>query len=277
MKSKGLKILKAHGGVEEFSKRKLFNSLQHSGLSKRESEIITNKVAREITEGFKTRDIYHKTLQLVKETSPHAAIQYSLKRSLFDLGPTGHHFETYVARYFETKGFVTTTCKILSGKLVKHEVDVIAQKNGKRSFIECKFHNRLGIKNDIKIALYVKARRDDLQEGPEGDNLEQFYLASNTAFTTDAITYAKGSNLILLGINAPTERSFFEEIRNLKLYPVTSLKSINKTMKKALLNRNIVLAKELKNNSTLLLKMGMKEFELKRLFAEIDLLHEDNT
>lgn len=275
MKGRRRKIYKSHGGIEDFSKKKLFISLKHSGLSNRQSEIITNKVSRQIADGFKTRDIYHKTLQLVKQASPKAAIQYSLKRSLFDLGPTGHHFETYVARYFDAKGFETTTCQVLNGRLVSHEVDVIAIKNGKRSLIECKFHNRIGIKNDIKVALYVKARRDDLIEGPEGRNIEEFYLASNTAFTTDAMTYAKGSNLKLLGVNAPQEKSFYEEIRDLKLYPITSLKGLSKTMKMALINRNIVLASELKGVADLLFKMGMKELDVNRLFTEIDLLLKD--
>ena len=138
--------------------------------------------------------------------------------------------------------------------------------------MECKFHNRAGIKNDIKIALYVKARWDDLKNGPNGKNLEAFYLASNTSFSTDAITYAKGSGLNLLGVNAPVEKPFIEEIKSLKLYPVTSLRRINRYVKNELLNQNILLARELPGEIQLFKKMGLKDNEIDMVLNEVDVL-----
>jgi hypothetical protein len=265
-------IYKSHGGMENFSKKKLYSSLRRSGLANRESQIITDKVYKEVKEGSKTSQIFRKTLNLVNKTSPLAAAHYSLKRAIFDLGPTGHHFETYVAKYFQELGYSTITCKTLSGRLVKHEVDVIATRNGKRSFVECKFHNRMGIKNDIKTTLYVKARWDDLYEGVEGNNLHAFYLASNTAFSLDAITYAQGTGLHLLGVNAPPEKPFLDEIKAMCLYPITTLKSLNKLLKNELLTRNIVLAKELPAHLNLLSRMGMSDIQIEHLLEEIELL-----
>ena len=275
MKRGNFNIYKSHGGIESFSKKKLFNSLKRSGLPSKQCQIITDKVAKEMGEGSKTRDIYRKTLKLVKETSQIAAIHYSLKKAIFELGPTGYHFETFVARYFQEKGFQTKTCLTFNGRFVKHEVDVVALKDGKKNFVECKFHNRIGIKNDIKIALYVKARWDDLREGVEGENLHAFYLASNTAFSKDAITYANGTGLKLLGVNAPVEKPFLEEIKELNLYPITSLRRISKTIKNALLSRNILLAKELPFESELLFRMGMREEQIELLFSEIERLRKD--
>jgi hypothetical protein len=272
MSHKKFSIYKSHGGMEHFSKKKLYSSLRRSGLANKESQIITDKVAQEVSVGSKTKDIFRKTLSLVNQTSPLAAVHYSLKRAIFDLGPSGHHFESFVARYFDELGYKTNVCKLLAGRLVKHEVDVIASRNGKRAFVECKFHNRVGIKNDIKITLYVKARWDDLKEGPEGKNLDAFYLASNTAFSLDAITYAKGTGLRLLGVNAPSENPFLEEIKSMCLYPITSLKNINKTLKKELLEKNIILAKDLPANINLLISMGMSESQIDHILKEIELL-----
>lgn len=272
MNNHDFKIYKSHGGTEHFSKKKLFTSLKRSGLPNKQCQLITDKVAHEIGEGSKTRDIYHKALRLVNQTSPVAAVHYSLKKALFDLGPTGHHFESYVAKYFQELGYETKICQTLNGRLVTHEVDIVGVKNGKRVFVECKFHNRVGIKNDIKIALYVKARWDDLKEGVEGKNLTAFYLASNTAFSLDAITYANGSNLKLLGVNAPTEKPFIEEIKTLCLYPITSLKGLNKFFKNELLTRNILLARELPSQVNYLLRLGMPERTINQLLAEVELL-----
>lgn len=266
------RIYKADGRIETYSRSKLYNSLRRSGLSNRQASLIADKVGHEIGEGSKTGDIYRKTLRLVKKRSPVAAVHYSLKRSIFELGPTGFHFEKFVARYFQELGFSTKTCLTLQGKWVKHEVDVLAEKEGKRYFIECKFHNHKGLKNDIKVALYVKARWDDLKEGPEGKNLDGFYLASNTAFTLDAITYAEGSGLKLLGVNAPPQESFLEQIKKMHLYPITSLRKLNKHMKDILISQNILTAKDLPQNLNILLKLGLNEDEINSILAEIELL-----
>lgn len=274
MSRRNFHVTKSHGGREAFSRRKLYTSLQRSGLPRKQCELIADKVAREVGEGSKTKDIFHKTLRLVKQTSPVAAVHYSLKRAIFELGPTGHYFEAFVAKYFVALGYSTKTCQTLRGRLVNHEVDVVAIKKGAKLFVECKFHNRVGIKNDIKIALYVKARWDDLKEGKDGAGLTGFCLASNTAFSLDALVYAKGSGLHLLGVNAPPEKSFLDEIKALHLYPITSLRSLTKIIKNQLLEKNIILAIELPSQINLLFQMGMQETQIDQLLAEIERLKE---
>lgn len=269
---KKFRITKSSGYPEPFSQKKLRLSLERSGLPKERARTIVGQVTDQVTEGTPTKDIFQKTLQLVNKASPLAAAQYSLKKALFDLGPTGHPFETYVARYFEALGFQTEICRVVPGKLVKHEIDVIATKGDRRIFVECKFHNRAGIKNDIKIALYVKARRDDLREGPEGKGMQDFYLVSNTSFSLDALTYAEGSGLTLLGVNAPPGDSFFEQIKRLRLYPITSLRRLGKLQREALLARDLVLARDLLTHKNLLFRLGVSEADWETITAEITLL-----
>lgn len=264
-------ILKSSGYPENFSKKKLLHSLVRTGLPKRQCEYIADEVCQDIVEGQKTSDIYRKTLRLVRERSPLAGIQYSLKRAIFELGPTGHHFEEFVARYFQELGYRTKTCQILKGKWVDHEIDVVAINHQEKFYVECKFHNRMGIKNDIKTALYVKARWDDLKSGTAGIGLSGFYLASNTAFSQDALKYAKGTGLRLLGVNAPTDKSFLEHIKELKLYPITSLKSLNKHAKKLLIEKGLILAKDLRGQETILYKLGFGEVEVKNIQDEVDI------
>lgn len=265
-------IIKRSGKPEEFSKRKLLLSLERSGLPKKECQEICEKVTEEVSEGTATNDIFKKTLRFVKQASPIAVAQYSLKKAIFDLGPEGHQFETFVSKYFEEIGYTTETRTVLQGKFVKHEVDVIAELDGKSIFAECKFHNHAGIKNDIKTSLYVKARWDDLKDGPSGKNLKAFYLVSNTAFSLDAITYANGTGLHLLGVNMPQGDSFLDKIKKLKLFPLTSLRRLPKTMKKELLQQNIVLARDVLSYKALLRNRGMTQEDLKILEDEVLLL-----
>ena len=188
---------------------------------------------------------------------------------MLHLGPTGFEFEYFVSKYFEEIGFNTYIDTILQGEFVRHEVDIIASKSNYQVYVECKFHNNLSTKNDIKIVLYIKARWDDLKNGPDGKYLRDFYVASNNAFTKDAIVYAKGTGLKLLGVNAPEEESFLDKIKRYKLYPITALLRLKKIYYQELLDKKIILSRDLLNEKKLLLKMGMTEFEIKVLFNDI--------
>jgi hypothetical protein len=265
-------IYKSSGSTEPFSRKKLFNSLRRSGLPYQTCHNITNKVSCDIKQGDNTKNIYRKALKLVDQESHYAAVQYSLKKAIFELGPAGHNFEKYVARYFNAIGFYTQTALIIQGQWVRHEVDVKATKDQEMFYVECKFHNKIGIKNDIKTALYVKSRWDDLKKGPEGKNLTGFCLATNTSFTKDALVYAEGTGLKLLGVNAPVEKPFIEEIKELHLYPLTSLKRLPKHLKMYLLNKDIILAEEVIGEIPLLEKFGMDEKEIEAVVMEIEML-----
>jgi hypothetical protein len=269
-KIKRFRIIKASGQTEPFSKRKLRLSLARSGLSRKDSINISDEIFSKVHEGAHTDEIYRKTLELVKKRSTLASVNYSLKKALFDLGPDGYFFETFVARYFEEIGFEAHTSRTFPGKYVTHEVDVVAKLRQKKYFVECKFHNRAGIKNDIKTVLYVKARWDDLKEGPVGHDLKGYYLASNTSFSKDAITYALGTGLKLLGVNSPDGESFFETVKKLKLFPLTSLKSLPRFLKKELMKHGIVVAKDLPFRQKLLVTLGLDENELEKVLMEVE-------
>lgn len=270
-----IKIVKASGLEEPFSLEKLHRSIVKSGLSDQYGRKIAEEVAKKVHAGNKTRDIYKSTLHILKRHSPVVAAHYSLKRSIFELGPSGHAFEDFVSRYFQAIGYNTKVCVNIQGRLVRHEVDIVGEKDGKKVFVECKFHNRLGIKNDIKIALYVKARWDDLKQGPEGKDLTAFYLASNTAFTSDAITYARGTGLSLLGMNFPEGNSFLDRISTLNLYPVTSLRRLSKKMHRDLLDRGIILARDLLQKPQELARLGLSPEDREVVLEEVHILLKD--
>lgn len=264
-------IIKSNGQTETFSKEKLKRSLLRTGINRKVCTKIADQVSDEIRNGEKTKNIYHKAFSLLKESSSLASVHYSLKKSLLELGPEGHFFENFVSKYFEKAGFQTQVCKTLQGKFVSHEVDCIAIKNKQKFYSECKFHNHAGAKNDIKIALYVKARWDDLKDGPQGSDLSGFYIFSNTAFSGDSITYANGTGLKLMGVNAPFEKSFLDIIKEMKLYPLTSITGLPKIHKNILLSKKFILASELSED--ILYKAGLEQSRVNKILEEIKIMH----
>ncbi len=268
-------ILKSTGKVEYFSQKKLHKSIERTGLPKKCCKKIVEQISQNIKPGTSTKEIYKDAARLVQDQSPKAAVFYTLKKALLDLGPTGYEFEYFVAKYFEEIGFSTFVGITLQGQFVRHEVDVVASKANYQIYIDCKFHSNAR-KNDIKTVLYVKSRWDDLRNGPDGKYLREFYVASNTAFTSDAIEYAKGTGLNLLGVNAPEEESFLDKIRKHKLYPITSLRRLKKSVRLQLIGKKIILCKDLLKEKNLLLKLGMTSPEIDLLFVDIEKIIGDN-
>jgi hypothetical protein len=269
---KKYKIKKSSGVEEHFNRLKLERSIARTGLRKKTCKDISATIEKNIQDCSTTKDIYKKTFKLIKKHSTIAAAHYSLKKSLQGLGPTGYEFEAFVAKYFESIGYKTKVSIVLQGEFVSHEVDVYALKNDFITCVECKFHNNNWRKNDIKTTLYVKARWDDLKNGPEGKDLKEFFIASNTSFTKDAIKFANGVGLKLLGVNAPESESFLDKIEMHKLYPITSLSRLKKNIIKELLGKNIILCSELLNEQKTLKTLGLSNEEISHIFSDINLL-----
>lgn len=262
-------IKKSNGEVEPFSSQKLFKSVSRTGLDKQCCQEIASEVSKKLKKNTSSKDIFKHTIKLIKKRSTVAAIRYSLKKSLLQLGPSGYDFEKFAAKFFESLGYQTKVGQKIKGRFVSHEIDVIAQNLNGKIFAECKFHNNSSKKNDVKTTLYVKARWDDLKDEFEQRNLKSFYIVSNTSFTKDAITYGNGVGLKLLGVNSPEKESFLDLIKKKKLYPITSLLRLKKKYVKPLLNKNIVLCSELYNKRNAMVSVGMSEDEIAHVLSDI--------
>jgi len=223
-----------------------------------------------------TRDIYNRAFDLLHSEDKLVAVRYSLKKAIMELGPSGFPFEDYVAEIFKFKGFETLTGQVVKGQYVEHEMDVIAWNDEKLIMAEAKFHNQLGIKSDLKIALYVKERFDDLSTqtfdyGKKGRKLDEGWLITNTKFTSTAIEYGRhqGNHLVMVGWNYPAEGNLHDMIMEARLHPLTCLVSLNGFAKKELLSKGIVLCKTLRENPDLLETVGVKGEEAKSVLEEI--------
>ena len=139
MTKKEIYVEKSSSEMELFSKKKLALSLERSGATREEIETILDKISVDIYDGISSKEIYKKAFSFLKKVNNTSASKYSLKRAIFDLGPTGFPFERLVAALLREKGFKTKVGVILNGACVTHEIDVLAEKEGSVYAIECKF------------------------------------------------------------------------------------------------------------------------------------------
>jgi len=201
-------VLKADGTKEAFDIEKLRASLLRSGASGEAVESVVEHILPELKDGMTTHEIYEHGYKFLADWKKPIAERYSLRRAVMNLGPAGFLFEDLVAEILKEKGFDVLTDQTVLGVCVPHEVDVVAWNDKKLIMVEAKFHNELGTKSDLKVALYVKARIDDLKSttfnyGGKDRKLDEGWLITNTKFSSTALQYGICSNMTMIGWNYP--------------------------------------------------------------------------
>jgi len=273
MSSKDALIIKSTGEKELFDVRKLEASLVRAGASKSSVDLIADHILKEVRDGMSTGEIYAHAFSLLRRYEKPVALKYSVRRAVMELGPSGFPFEKFIAELFKARGFKSETNLLAKGRCVEHEIDVMAWNDLKLIIAEAKFHNDNGLKSDLKVALYVKARFDDLREtvfSAEGKkkNFDEAYLITNTKFTSSAIDYAKCSGLSLIGWNYPNTGNLHNMIEDFNLHPITALTTLNSSEKRDLLSQGIVLSKQISDRN-ILKNAGIRDARIDAALQEI--------
>ena len=264
-----MEIIRADGSREEFKSHKLKSSLKRAGASNSVASEIVDQVESTLKNGDTTDIIYDKAFKLLKSREKPVAARYSLKQAIMSLGPTGYPFEQLVGRLFEYRGYKVSYPEILMGRCVGHEIDVLAEKNGVRLAIEAKFHNQHGIKSDVKTALYVKARCEDLKEAPGGNNIECM-IVTNTKFTKDARQYAECAGLKLIGWGYPKGSGIEDRLEESGILPITVLTSLSNEEKEMLLKNNIVVCRDIAEEPDMLKSLGVSDSKINSCVDEVN-------
>ncbi|MFC1731924.1 ATP cone domain-containing protein [candidate division KSB1 bacterium] len=271
-------IKKTDGSIEPFDVSKLKRSLKRAGVSEEVIRGIVEKVSSELTEGMTTSQIYKKAYSFLRKKEGRCLVvaRYSLKRAVFALGPSGFPFETFVGEIYRTQGYRVSNGDIVHGKCIEHEVDLLATSEGKTLAAEIKFHNRLGIKTDVKVALYVHARFEDLvgHRDPEsGVLIDEPMLITNTKFTSNAIKYGECVGMKMISWDYPREKGNLHGlITEAGLHPITSLPSLSSSERKLLLENNIVLCRDVKDKSSSLERLGISPKKIPLLIKDASTL-----
>lgn len=275
MSQEGIHIVKASGERELFKVDKLRQSLHRAGATSDEVEKVVAHVLGELEENMTTDHIYRHAFHVLKELeNPRLVRRYSLRRALLELGPTGFPFEKYMAQVLKSRGFEVATDQMMQGRCVAHEVDVVAWNATKLIMVEAKFHNRMGEKSDLKVALYVKARFDDLSERlfnyGKRRPLDEGWLVTNTKFTENAIRYGACAGVTMIGWNYPREGNMRDLIEDAGLHPVTCLSSLSTVERELLLNNGMVLCTQVIAAAARLSELGVSGARARAISKEAE-------
>lgn len=268
-----VKVIKGNGEKVAFDPEKLKQALAHSGANTVEQNRVVNLVEARMYDGITTRKIYQIAHALLKKGSHKTAGRYRLKKAIMELGPTGYPFEIFVGKIFQSMGYQVEVGVTVQGKCIQHEVDVVAKKPGEMIMIECKFHSDNTRKSDVKVPLYIQSRYLDVKAAwgkkysTEGLKY-QGGIVTNTRFSDDAMNYGKCAGLLLISWDYPNNKSLKTWIDKTGLHPLTSLHSLTKKEKQYLLEKGIVLCKELDSNRHLLKELGISDKQIEKVLFE---------
>lgn len=266
-----MEIIKQNGQREAFSFQKFKNSLSRSGATEAEIREVVEALRPKLHPGISTREIYRMAAAMLKKQTPGSLARFSLKKAILDLGPSGYPFERFIAALFQEMGYQTQVGLVLDGKCVSHEIDVWGTREKELILAECKFRNQ-GIHVDVKVPLYIHSRFQDLLDhGVMKKPLENFtgWIATNSRFSDDAISFARCKNIRLLSWDYPAKNSVRDWIDQLALYPLTCLSSLTFAEKKYLMEKDLVLVRDLAAEPKWLGRAGLSGRRLSSAETEI--------
>lgn len=243
-------IVKASGAAVYFDESKLLQSLGNAGASSELAQEVLEEVGQTLHEGMSTSKIYRKAYQILQRKARKSAVHYRLKQAVLQLGPSGYPFEHFIGELFKARGYEVQVGQLIEGYSVRHEVDVVGRGKENEILVECKFHNYQGTKTDVKVPMYIRSRFEDIKRARElkhagAPPVVEGWIVTNTRFTEDAIKFAKDYGLHLLSWDYPQENKLKDWIEQENMHPITSLSGISMKEKKALLEMDIVLCREL--------------------------------
>jgi hypothetical protein len=169
------------------------------------------------------------------------------------------------------------TRKIIQGKCVPHEVDFYASHPERGEYIaaELKYHNDPGYKTDVKTALYVKARFEDIfscDPKVRACPIDRGMLVTNTKFTTEAIRYGECAGLELLGWSYPEKDNLLERMQRTRVYPITALTTLTRAQKNLLIGAQTIAVDEILTDRSRLAVLRLSAEAVGALVAEAEAL-----
>ena len=140
--------------------------------------------------------------------------------------------------------------------------------------VECKFYISTGKNANVQVPLYVRSRINDIVYLRLGQPEYSGYsfsggIVTNTRFTDDAIAFGESAGLKLLSWDYPRGAGLKDIIDREKIYPVTVLTRLTTAQKQQLMERGIVICRQIVHDESLLDVLGLEPGKRARIIEEV--------
>ena len=241
-------VVKKSGERQEYDEEKVRRSMNRVGVPDNIKPEVLSHIKGKFKENneMTTDDVFYHVMEYLEPRDRKSSLRFNLRQAIFELGPTGFSFEKYLANIFRSMGYKDNPNVFMNGDCVRHEIDLVLEKDGQKEIVEVKFHNHHVVKTDVQVALYTYARFLDVKEKNGVDNV---WLVTNTKLSTDAIAYANCKGMPIISWNYPEHGNLQDLVEEPAMYPITLLTSLSSQEKKRLIEKNVVFCTDLLTKS----------------------------
>lgn len=140
--------------------------------------------------------------------------------------------------------------------------------------VECKFYISTGKNANVQVPLYVRSRINDIVYLRLGQPEYSGYsfsggIVTNTRFTEDAIAFGESAGLKLLSWDYPSGAGLREIIDREKIFPVTVLTRLTVAQKHLLMERGIVICRQIAEDESVLDVLGLDGVKKRKVMEEV--------
>jgi hypothetical protein len=243
-----MNVRKFDGSKQEFDRNRIVHTCLRNGASEETARRVADKIEMDSYEGMTTKEILKLVWTYLGRHHPESQARIDLRLALSRLRPKPD-FENYASLILRKLGYSVQSNKTLRGKCIEHEIDVIAQKEGRTFYVEIKHHNRAHTYTPLDVPMKVWATLQDLAEGKKlgyhNVNFTNSLILCNTKFTNHARTYADCVGIDHIGWKSPAPNGLENIIERNGLYPVTLLKDVDRRLQRILVDNGILLLQQL--------------------------------
>lgn len=222
-----MQVIKTHGERVDYDERKVRESIKRTGASAPIVDHVMAALKGRLRDGMTTIELYRIVFEELKKASICYACRYNLRTAILKMGPAGFRFEKYVAAVLRAYKFdARVPDREIEGSCVSHEVDVVAEKEGRRMFIEAKFRNDFKHNVNLKDTMATWSRFIDLVDGAavgKCDHFDEAWIVTNAKFSDRALKFGVCKGIHMIGWSYPHERSLAGMVDYTSLYPITVL------------------------------------------------------
>ncbi len=258
-----IRVRKADGSLELFDENKVLKTCFKLGLEPKNARRVLEKVKKRIYDTIPTKEIYKLITAYAQKFNPILRFRLGLREAIAKLRPKPD-FELFVERTLQEIGYKTERNVIVPGKCVEHEVDVIAEKNDEKEFVEIKHHVNPHARIGLNVILASWAAYQDVLDGYKRGlhnfGFKELLIISNSKISDHARRFCECKGIKFLGWKFP-KKSLDYLIESKKLYPITLIKGLTEFEINEFSKIGLILLKDIPSKKPKLLKIGKKRYE----------------
>lgn len=246
-------VLKADGTMQPFDHNKVLRTCSRLKLSQMESEEVLGEIEQKIFDGIPTKNILEMIFEHGQKHKHHLGFMVDIREALSLMRPKPD-FEKFVGLLMEHDGYKVLNNKIIQGKCIDHETDVIAIKGNEIVYVEVKHHDKYHTFTGLGTFLEINSTFEDLSQGfaahTQQYNVTRPLLVVNTKISEHARKYAGCRRIDHLGWRTPDNSGIERHIDEKILYPITVIKGIDRRTLEILGDSGVITLKQLVDESS---------------------------